>query len=246
MDGLGTVVKIAASASSFYVVASPYEMIKTIHENKSTGKVSVIPFQSMLLSSSMWLLYSILLRNFFPLIITNVVFVSVVLVYLTVYYINSMTKAKLHAMFAAQGLFTLSVYMYAALSTSPMNDLIQTIGFIAITCSAIMVVSPLSTIVEVIETRSVAHLPKKLILATWISSVAWWLTGIIFQDAFIIYPNAVNAALGSLQLFLFVVFPSTSTAVAHLTGPTILDDSVGLLTSVEDIDQQLLATSDIK
>ncbi|CAK4341655.1 unnamed protein product [Aphanomyces euteiches] len=228
MDGLGTVVKIAASASSFYVVASPYEMIKTIHENKSTGKVSVIPFQSMLLSSSMWLLYSILLRNFFPLIFTNVVFVSVVLVYLTVYYINSMTKAKLHAMFAAQGLFTLSVYMYAALSTSPMNDLIQTIGFI------------------VIETRSVAHLPKKLILATWISSVAWWLTGIIFQDAFIIYPNAVNAALGSLQLFLFVVFPSTSTAVAHLTGPTILDDSVGLLTSVEDIDQQLLATSDIK
>ncbi|KAF0771219.1 hypothetical protein AaE_002472 [Aphanomyces astaci] len=254
-ESLATAVQVIASASSFYMVSSPYASIKEIHVTKSTGHVSVIPLLSMLLSSSMWLLYSILLRNFFPLIFTNVVSITCVVGYLVVYYHHATTKGHLHRYFAVEGVWILSVYLYAACFSSPMATRLENVGIIAITCSAIMVVSPLSAIVEVLRTRSVAHLPRKLIVATWISSGAWCLTGIIRDDAFITYPNAVNIALGSLQLALFFTFPTTSTAVAHLPQKIMHDDRVGLLSTSPatstggadtSLDAYVHATHDVK
>ncbi|ETV96829.1 hypothetical protein H310_10120 [Aphanomyces invadans] len=256
-EGLATVVQVVATASSFYVASSPYASIKEIHVNKSTGKLSAIPLLCMLLSSSMWLLYSILLRNFFPLIFTNVVYLSCVIGYLAVYYKYSNARATLHRYFFVEGVWIMSVYCYAAISPSPTTTRLEVVGIIAITCSSIMVVSPLSAIAEVLKTRSVAHLPRKLIFATWISSGAWCLTGIILDNAFIKYPNAINFILGSLQLALFLIFPSASVAVAQSSGKGVDLDRVGLLTADPDeissgvdkssqVDTYIHATHDIK
>ncbi|RHY27968.1 hypothetical protein DYB32_006377 [Aphanomyces invadans] len=115
----------------------------------------------------------------------------------------------------------------------------------------------LCMLLKVLKTRSVAHLPRKLIFATWISSGAWCLTGIILDNAFIKYPNAINFILGSLQLALFLIFPSASVAVAQSSGKGVDLDRVGLLTADPDeissgvdkssqVDTYIHATHDIK
>ncbi|KAF0699993.1 Aste57867_9473 [Aphanomyces stellatus] len=244
LDELATLVQVVATASSFYMVATPYETIKKIHTQKSTGNVSVFPYVCMLLSSSMWLLYSILLQNFFPLIFTNVVYLTCVVGYLAVYYTNSSSKKILQRYFAVEGSFIFCVYIYAAATSTPKTKLIQTIGTIAIVCSAILVTSPLSAIVDVLKTKSVANLPRKLIAAMWLQSVAWFLTGLLRNDPYIMYPNLVNVGISTLQLMFFVVYPSTSTAISHLSSNDL--DKVGLLAAEDAMDAALHATSDIK
>ncbi len=117
--------------------------------------------------------------------------------------------------------------------------------------------SPLSVIREVVKTRSVACLPRKMIVATWISSVSWLSTGILRQDSIIILPNAVNVCLGLFQLSLFIIFPNKSIVVqpvpANIKPLDMQDvdlDRVGLLTvqggdCLEDIDLNVHSISKV-
>ncbi|GFH16846.1 bidirectional sugar transporter SWEET, partial [Haematococcus lacustris] len=87
----------------------------------------------------------------------------------------------------------------------------QAVGVLLLYYSA-----PLSTLAEVLRTRSAASLHAPLSAMSCVNGSLWVAYGLAVGDAFIWAPNAVGAVFGALQLLLLAIFPRTSSAIAVL------------------------------
>jgi len=67
---------------------------------------------------------------------------------------------------------------------------------------------PLSTIREVFTTRSSATLFAPMAAANTANGLAWFCYGIALNDAYLMAPNGIGAALGIVQLALIRTYPA--------------------------------------
>ncbi|XP_070171275.1 sugar transporter SWEET1 isoform X2 [Polyergus mexicanus] len=66
---------------------------------------------------------------------------------------------------------------------------------------------------EVIKTKSTEILPFPLIFTGTLVSFLWFLYGLIINNVFVIFQNAVGFILCIIQLSLFVIFPSKKSKI---------------------------------
>ena len=83
--------------------------------------------------------------------------------------------------------------------------------FCGIVCSGMTVVLfgfPLVNLVHVIRTQSTSTLPFLMILVNFFVTAQWWVYGIIIGDNFLKVPYCLGWCLATVQLLIFVIFPS--------------------------------------
>ncbi|XP_077282795.1 sugar transporter SWEET1 isoform X2 [Temnothorax americanus] len=76
--------------------------------------------------------------------------------------------------------------------------------------------APLVHLEKVIQTKNTEILPFPLIFMGTLVSFQWLLYGIIIDNVFVIFQNAVGLTLNVAQLSLFVIFPSKMSQVELL------------------------------
>jgi solute carrier family 50 (sugar transporter) len=67
--------------------------------------------------------------------------------------------------------------------------------------------APLSTILEVLKTKSSASIHTRTMFTNSCNSAFWTAYGLAIQDWFVYVPNGIGACLGAIQICLCLIFP---------------------------------------
>ncbi|KAG7397002.1 hypothetical protein PHYBOEH_001452 [Phytophthora boehmeriae] len=157
-----------------------------------------------------WGLYGLLIKDYFPLVITNVIGLTLSLFYLVVYYRYEHNKSSLQLQILVTTLLLLLLVWYPFVAIylgQEAENVHDIVGFITVAISAVMFGSPLVLVKRVIQERNTELLPLTMIVAGAVNCVLWLAYGLLRNDMFVIVPNAANLLLGVLQLLLFCIFP---------------------------------------
>lgn len=84
------------------------------------------------------------------------------------------------------------------------------LGFVASGFTIAVYGSPLVSVANVIRHKSTEFMTFSMSLAGFVVSSLWTIYGHLVQDKFITVPNGIGVILGSVQLLLFVIYPSTA------------------------------------
>ncbi|XP_058460472.1 sugar transporter SWEET1 isoform X1 [Malaya genurostris] len=202
---------------------------------KSTGETSGFPFISGFLSCFLWLKYGILTREH-TVIFVNTIGSCLFFSYTVIYFTFSVNKRIVIRQTLAVGSFILICTLYSAYETD-VDKIIRVIGmlrndtvpnykllsmiFIGLVCCCVGVLffaSPLTKLAHVIRTKNTESLPFPIIVASFFVSLQWFIYGLLIDDRFIQIPNLLGCILSSIQLFLYVMYPSRT--LFSVSGPT--------------------------
>ena len=80
--------------------------------------------------------------------------------------------------------------------------------------------APLSTIYQVLKTRSCASIHVPTMLTNTANGAFWFAYGVAVWDLFIVIPNGLGALLGVVQFVLRIVFPNREEECESSDGDT--------------------------
>ncbi|ETP46051.1 hypothetical protein F442_07660 [Phytophthora nicotianae P10297] len=206
-----TIIRVCASLAACMLFASLLPDIRVVHQQKSTASMpSSLPILSMLANCVGWGLYGLLIGDYFPLVVTNIVGVVLSLFYLAVYYHHEANKGRLLLEILATTLVLVGLVLYPFIAASEgieEETIHDIVGFVTVAISAVMFGSPLVLVKRVIQERNTELLPLTMIVAGAVNCILWLTYGLLLEDLFVIVPNAANLLLGVIQLGLFCCFP---------------------------------------
>lgn len=90
-------------------------------------------------------------------------------------------------------------------------------GIVVTILLLLLIAAPLVHLKMVIKTKNTEILPFPLIFMGTLVSFLWLLYGLIIDNVFVIFQNAVGLTLSIVQLSLFVIFPSKEPQVELLS-----------------------------
>ncbi|XP_058460473.1 sugar transporter SWEET1 isoform X2 [Malaya genurostris] len=183
---------------------------------KSTGETSGFPFISGFLSCFLWLKYGILTREH-TVIFVNTIGSCLFFSYTVIYFTFSVNKRIVIRQTLAVGSFILICTLYSAYETD-VDKIIRVIGLVCCCVGVLFFASPLTKLAHVIRTKNTESLPFPIIVASFFVSLQWFIYGLLIDDRFIQIPNLLGCILSSIQLFLYVMYPSRT--LFSVSGPT--------------------------
>jgi solute carrier family 50 protein (sugar transporter) len=123
-----------------------------------------------------------------------------------------------------------------------------TLGFITIATTVGMYGSPMATIVRVVRTKTAASMPFTMGVVTVLNSACWIFYSALESNMFILAPNIAGFTLGSVQLSLTFIYPSTAPKDAQILEADDLRDepalSVVVLSPLQDEQERKLSSVD--
>ncbi|XP_034949425.1 sugar transporter SWEET1-like [Chelonus insularis] len=163
------------------------------------------PFVGGLGMGLLMLQYAFILRDS-NMIAVNLFGLATSIAYVSVFYVYSPNKIDMSKLLAKMLAFTAIVLTYSKLEHPKLLEFRY--GVVITILFFLLIASPLMNVGEVIRTQSTELLPFPLIAMGTIVSFLWLLYGIILNNGFIIFQNAVGLGLYVIQLSLFVIYPS--------------------------------------
>ncbi len=186
-----------------------------IVEKKSVGKFSPIPFASLFTNCIIWTLYGFLKLDK-TILLPNGLGVLVSIYCLWAYHTNTINKPL------REYYIVTFICAICFLLANFQQD--QMIGLIGCALSIILSGSPLAVVKTVIKEKSTAALPFWTSLVTWINNFSWICYGyFIANDKLIYLPNLLGFTLSSIQMLLFLKYPSIPTLHKDIISKPILD-----------------------
>ena len=185
----------------------------------TTGHFSPLPYIAQLLESSIWTLYAALqLADLRAVFINNTLAVCFQVAYLAIFLAHPpAAKAQCYgrrgtAMLLALVLLAtigLSVYAWSqgfSCDKGASGTVCQHIGTVAVVINILKYCSPLSVMLRVIKTKSVAWMPLHLTLACTACSLLWGTYGILEDDVPTKIANIGGLVACTVQLVLYCVY----------------------------------------
>ena len=181
------------------------------------GDMNPLPFPVVLANCVSWIIYSILIEDYF-LFFSNAPGAMVGMYFTLVAYGLSQYKSKtrdalettlMTMMFA---LLALALYVGIVAMDQSREHKKTVVGLFANLVLLVYYAAPLSTVKEVIVTRDSRSLYLPLAVGNTVNGTAWFVYGMALSDWYLTAPNGVGAMLGALQLALMCTFPSKPVA----------------------------------
>lgn len=178
---------------------------KDIYKKGTTKGVDPMPFLGGIGLCILMLRYALMLDDS-TMINVNVFGLLINIIYMIVYYYyTSNTKEVFTSIFKVT-IFVIIFLVYAEIE-HPTNIEFR-FGIVVTVLLLLLIASPLIHLKQVIKTKNTEILPFPLIFMGTLVSFQWLLYGLIINNVFIIFQNAVGFTLSIAQLSLFVIFPS--------------------------------------
>ncbi|KAG1684970.1 hypothetical protein DVH05_010143 [Phytophthora capsici] len=157
------------------------------------------------------MLYGWATADYFPLFATYLFGDIMAIFYVGVFY--RYTKQRAYALKAIGVSFAVvlvtAVYTILGMTgaTGQSTDSVGLVtGYIMAIGSVLLYISPFETIKTVLKTKSGASIPFWMCLAGTTSNVLWMINGLLTSDIFIFLLGTVCAALGMVQVVLYLIY----------------------------------------
>ncbi|XP_055629806.1 sugar transporter SWEET1 [Toxorhynchites rutilus septentrionalis] len=181
---------------------------------KSTGETSGLPFVAGFLSCFLWFKYGILTEEH-TVIFVNIIGSALFFAYVLIYFTFSVNKRVIIRQFLGVCVFILVCTVYTTYELNPAKA-IEVIGLVCCCVGVLFFASPLTKLAHVMRTKNAESLPFPIIIASFFVSLQWFIYGLLIDDKFIQVPNLLGCILSSIQLFLYVIYPSQNlTSIAE-------------------------------
>ncbi|GMF22196.1 unnamed protein product [Phytophthora lilii] len=177
------------------------------------------------------MLYGVATANYFPFFTTFALGTIISMIYLGVYF--RWTTARSYATRAIGIAFIAiaigSIYTILGVTgvTGQQIDQVgNVVGYIVTLASLLPYVGPFETIKTVLKTRSGASIPVGMCLAGATANAIWTVYGLIIGDIFVYINGGACAAVGIVQVALYVVFwPARQSSSPSLSEVSSLADN---------------------
>ncbi|CEG38058.1 hypothetical protein L917_02827 [Plasmopara halstedii] len=198
---------------------------RRMHQNHSTGDMSVMPCLLLLTNCYAVMMYALVINNIFPLFVVSILGCITGLVFNIFFYRWSIEKRFVLCAFIGSFAVCMSVTVYCILALNGYTGqsraaVSTTLGFVTIGTTIGMYVSPLATIARVLRTKTASSMPFTMGVVNVANSVCWGVYAALIDDMFIFGPNVVGFVLGCIQIVLTLLY---GTKISNL--PERVNDS---------------------
>ncbi|XP_018359745.1 PREDICTED: sugar transporter SWEET1 [Trachymyrmex cornetzi] len=133
------------------------------------------------------------------------------MIYMIIYYYYAPNTKEVLKLIYKVTIFVAIFLVYAQME-HPANVEFR-FGIVVTVLLLLLIGAPLAHLKNVIKTKNTEILPFPLIFMGTLVSFQWLLYGLIINNVFIIFQNAIGFILSIAQLSLFVIFPSKKSQV---------------------------------
>lgn len=205
------IISWSATLSQFGLLSTGIQVCLKIRKQGGTRNITFFPFLTTCLSSILWTKYGLLIDDI-PICVVGIVGIILQSLYLAFYFVNTRDRDKgifsqrLVVSFAGVCLLLTYIKYY----TRDHDTAVLHLGFVASGFTIAVYGSPLVSVANVLRHKSTEFMTFSMSLAGFVVSSLWTIYGHLVQDKFITVPNGIGVILGSVQLLLFVIYPSTA------------------------------------
>lgn len=193
----GNIISNALSISVFYTS-------QKIKKQKDVGALNPYIFIVMTFNCLSWLIYSSVFHDVNVFISSFLGFIAGVQVCINLY--RYLEEDKLRVFELVLLVFT-TFYLVLGLILSflPVDDKVV-IGTVSVVTQVLFFFSPLTTIYQVIRTRSVKTLYLPVTLASCAGSILWFAYAVMIRDIYQMICNTFGLATSSVQVLLYLIY----------------------------------------
>ncbi|XP_072157751.1 sugar transporter SWEET1 isoform X1 [Bemisia tabaci] len=199
---------LVGSTAGIVTVASffaPAFICKTVIKKGSTENVDPMPFIGGMSMSILMLQHGLILKD--PAMIPVNVFGFILnLIYFSIYYHYSTERGQLWLTLGKAATFVAVLIGYAQWEYEHKVEF--RFGLITTSIMFALISAPLLSLGEIIRTKNSASLPFPLIVSSLFVTSLWLLYGIIIENIFVQFQNAVAFLLCLGQLILCIIYPA--------------------------------------
>lgn len=199
----------SATLSQFGLLSTGIQVCSKIKRQGNTKNITFFPFLTTCLSSILWTKYG-LLTDDIPIYTVGILGIVLQSSYLLFYYVNTRDKKHLTQRLSLSFVGVCSLLTYIKYYAGDYDTAVFHLGFVASGFTIAVYGSPLVTVTNVIRYKSTEFMTFSMCVATFVVSLLWTIYGQLVEDNFILVPNGIGVILGTVQLLLFVFYPSTS------------------------------------
>ncbi|KAF1774081.1 SWEET sugar transporter [Phytophthora cactorum] len=205
------VLRVLTTITAILVSVAPLPDFWRIHKTRSTGEVPILPVVSLFANCYMWVLYSYLVNNIFPLFAVTLFGIATSTVFISIYY--RWTKDRLYVVKVCSiALVLLAIgTLYYILAMNGITDqseaaIEKTLGFIAIAFNLVLYASPLESMKTVVQTKNASSMPISISATFLVNVVLWVIFAVAVSDMFVLVPNAIGTFLCAIQVVLYIIY----------------------------------------
>ncbi|KAG1684967.1 hypothetical protein DVH05_010140 [Phytophthora capsici] len=210
-DGLLLTLRVLTFVTALAVGLSPYPEIRRVHKQQDVGDVSIFPVVTLFGNSYLWMIYSYLIGNFFPLFSVCAFQTVSAIVFGVIYWWWSTSRRGFYVLWGAfvTGMLLISIYAAIAMAgvTHQSAHQVETIlGYMCVVMNLCLKVSPLETLKRIIRTKNASSMPVTMSVVAFINGLLWMWTSALENDMYVLTTNAVGAALGAVQIIVYIIY----------------------------------------
>ncbi|GBF97258.1 hypothetical protein Rsub_09949 [Raphidocelis subcapitata] len=206
---LTTVAPALGCIVAWAMFLSPLRAVLQVRKSKAIGAFNPLPLVAMWANCAGWLVYSYLTRDIYVLASNEPGLILATFMTITCYgFADEKARERLLTGVLFFSLLLSCAGAFITFGGLTHEAMVSTWGFVTVAILLIFYAAPLSSIAEVLSTRSSAALNEPLAFAAIVNGALWAAYGWAVADPFIWAPNFVGAAFGLLQVALCKTFPS--------------------------------------
>ncbi|KAG7388633.1 hypothetical protein PHYPSEUDO_012124 [Phytophthora pseudosyringae] len=205
------VLRVLTTTTAILVSIAPLPDFWRIHTSRSTGEVSILPVVMLFANCYMWVLYSYLVSNIFPLFAVTLFGIATSIVFVSIYYRWTKDRAYVVKVCTVALVLLAIGTLYYILATSGVTDqseaaVEKTLGFMAIAFNLVLYASPLESMKKVVQTKNASSMPIAISSIFLVNAALWVVFAVAVSDMFVLVPNAVGTFLCAVQVALYIVY----------------------------------------
>jgi solute carrier family 50 protein (sugar transporter) len=205
-----SIISLLATLIAFVVFAAPYRDLEAALQVDNVGTRSFVPYLVLLDYAVIWVIYGYLIKS---VVLIGVNFFGALMsLYYCMVFLALSDEGKRRQQLT---LFGISLLLLEGLITVIYFDGelgVVVLGVCASVLNVAVCAAPLVQLREILRTRSVENLSLQFASASVASGLIWTVFGVLISDLNVAISNALAFAFALVQVMLFVVFRTTSTA----------------------------------
>ncbi|OWZ05631.1 hypothetical protein PHMEG_00022242 [Phytophthora megakarya] len=189
IEALLTALRVLTFITAIAVGLSPFPEIYHVYKQRAVGDVSIFPVVTLFGNSYLWMIYSYLIGNFFPLFSVTAFAAVTSIIFSAVYW------CYMYAAFAVAGV-----------TNQTKHQVVTVLGYMCVVMNLLLKFAPLETIKRIVRTKNASSMPVTMSVVAFVNGCLWVWTSAILDDMFVLTPNVAGAALGGIQVIVYIMY----------------------------------------
>lgn len=162
------------------------------------------------------MIYSYLIGNIFPLFSVCAFQTATAIVFGVVYWWWCTSRRRFYVLWGVTVVAMVLTSIYAAIAVAGVthqseHQVEKILGYMCVVMNLCLKVAPLETLKRIVRTKNASSMPVTMSVVAFVNGILWVWTSAILDDMFVLTPNVAGAALGGIQVVVYVMYrPGTS------------------------------------